>query len=89
MNKAYMEDVLGMTSTLTQQKMNLLIQQSNRVSDNFDEFLVHCWGKNDKGQLCTNPSAHVTNPIKIKIPENTEVFECFGDHTVLLNRKTG
>lgn len=32
MNKTYMEDVLGITSTLTQQKMNLLIQENNKNS---------------------------------------------------------
>lgn len=77
-----------MTSTLSQQKMNLLIHESNRNSDNFEDYIVHCWGKNDKGQLCTNPSANVTNIIKLKIPENTELFACFGDSTVLLNKKS-
>lgn len=67
MNKTYMEDVLGITSTLTQQKMNLLIKQGNKSNDNFEDYIVYGWGKNDKGQLCSNPSANVNNPIKLKI----------------------
>lgn len=68
MNKSYMEDVLGITNTLTQQKINYLIQENNKNSDKFDDYIIHYWGKNDKGQLCVNPSAHITNPIKLKLP---------------------
>ena len=49
MNKTYMEDVLGITSTLTQQKMNLLIKQGNKSNDNFEDYIVYGWSKNDKG----------------------------------------
>ncbi len=68
MNKTYMEDVLGITNVLTQQKINLLIQQNNKSTDNFEDYVIYYWGKNDKGQLCTNPSANVNNPAKLKLP---------------------
>lgn len=66
-----MEDVLGMTSILTQQKMNVLIQLRNENRDNIEDYIVHCWGRNEKGQLCMNPSGVVNNLVKLKLPENT------------------
>lgn len=46
---------------------------------------MHAWGKNEKGQLCTNPSGNIGNPIKLKLGDNIEIFACFGDHTILRN----
>lgn len=50
--------------------MNLLIHEGNKNTDNFDNYIVHGWGKNEKGQLCCNPSGGVNNPIKLKLPED-------------------
>jgi alpha-tubulin suppressor-like RCC1 family protein len=83
-----MEDVLGITTALVKHKMNLLLKQLNENTDSFDDYIVYSWGKNDKGQLCLNPSASVTVPIKLKLPEHTEIFACLSDHTLLKNTKT-
>lgn len=89
MNKTYMQDVLGISNTSTQQKMNLLIQEANKNVQDFNNFTVYAWGKNDKGQLCTNPSANINNPVKMKLAQNTELLSCFGDQTLLRNIKSG
>lgn len=70
MEKTYMEDVLGILNTLIQQKMRLLISDLNKITDDFEDYIVYSWGKNDRGQLCSNPSANISNPIKLKLPEN-------------------
>lgn len=88
MDKTYMEDALGMTNILTQQKIGFLIQENNKVTDKFEDYNIYCWGKNDKGQLCANPSPVVNNAVKVKLPEDTELFGCFGDQTLLFNHKT-
>jgi hypothetical protein len=88
MDETYMEDVLGMTLPSIKHKINLLVQELNANTDNFEDYVVHSWGKNDKGQLCVNPSASVATPVKLKLPEHTELFACFGDQTFLRNTKT-
>lgn len=89
MSKVYMEDVLGISNTSTQQKMTLLINESNKNVEDFNNYVVHGWGKNDKGQLCMNPSANINNPVRLKLPEHTELLSCFGDQTILRNNKSG
>lgn len=67
-DKGYMEDVLGITTNKHQQKIKMHLQELKQNSENFENFIVHGWGINDKGQLMSNSSPVVNNPIKIKIP---------------------
>jgi hypothetical protein len=67
MSKTYME---GMTNSLAQQKICLSIQEHNKHGNRFEDYNVYMWGKNDKGQLCRNPSGIVSNAVKLKLSEN-------------------
>lgn len=80
-----MVDVLGITGVKIQQRMKVRIHECNQ--DNPEDYYIYGWGRNDKGQLCANPSANVTNPIKIKLPENCIIWKCLGDRTFIKNTK--
>ena len=88
-DKNYLEDVLGITSFRVQKRLKVMIDELIANSEHPDNFVVHGWGRNDKSQLLTNPSSHVTNPLKIKLPPDYEIYACQGDYTFLRNVKTG
>ena len=86
MERDYMVDVLGITNVKIQQRMKVRINECNE--ENPHEFIIHGWGRNDKSQLCTNPSPNITNPVKIKLPENCIIWKCLGDKTIIRNTET-
>ena len=86
MEKTYMEDVLGITNIKVQQRMKVRISECDE--ENPEDYNIYAWGRNDKGQLCANPSANVTNAMKIKLPENCVIWKCLGDKTLIKNIKT-
>ena len=67
LEKRYMEDVLGITSTILQQKILLSIERHQKISYRKDE--LYGWGKNEAGQLATSMAFFVNKPVKIKLPE--------------------
>lgn len=81
-----MVDVLGITNIKIQQRMKVRIHECNE--ENPEDYTIFGWGRNDKGQLGTNPSANVTNPIKIKLPDNCVIEKCLGDRTLIRNIQT-
>lgn len=85
MDKKYMQNVLGIINVKVQQKLKLKISECNR--ENPQDYILHGWGGNSEGQLGTNPSKDLPNPIKIKLPLQCELYSCSGNSTFIRNKK--
>ena len=53
-----------------------------------DMYIIYGWGRAAEGGLATNPSKVITKPIKIKLPNDCDIFALSGKYSLLYNKKT-
>ena len=82
-----MEEVLGIVNQKVQQKLTLKIAEQN--VENPDNYVIYGWGRASEGALGTNPSKEITKPIKVKFPNDCQIFDAAGLYTILVNKKLG